>query len=529
MIDPPDAYRFETNSVSEAVYLLYQDNLPYRHVAKVYFISAGLRIFTFILVLCLQYKQKKDGELNSYTLSIFWMVFCVCNFFTSPFFDFIRVYLNDTTDPVMFICGVITFTMIMAQTAFSFFTDPQYSIFWDSERDEFLIQHQPILSRLFFSWVNRIVWHGYRNLFNVDKLDVLSPKMKATYMYEKFQKQWVKEENIAKSLMEDDKMFEARPKKCCQRGPSLFFAITRALWPWMLAAATMEFIYNFISLLPPIILEYLIDFIGNDEPEWHGYIYALMLFLTACFTTLTSIHNLNFLIIASILPRSGLSASIYRKVLRLSSSSRRCYTVGELCNLVSVDAQRIFELIWSVNHVWSCPMRIILVVALLWRYLGVASLAGVVVMIVMMPITAKLASTSHKLQKKQMEWKDSRLRQMGEILNGIKVLKLFAWEIPFMKSVGAIREKEAINLRKLAFVNGSVIFIWIAAPFLIALSCFMTFVLMDDKNILDPSTAFVSLTLFNTLRTNMATIPQVIAEIVQVRLFANTCVLINLL
>ncbi|GIY04194.1 multidrug resistance-associated protein 1 [Caerostris darwini] len=101
----------------------------------------------------------------------------------------------------------------------------------------------------------RIVWHGYRNLFNVDKLDVLNPKMKATYMYEKFQKQWAKEENIAKSLMEDDKTFEARPKKCCQRGPSLFFAITRALWPWMLAAATMEFIYNFISLLPPIILE----------------------------------------------------------------------------------------------------------------------------------------------------------------------------------------------------------------------------------------------------------------------------------
>ncbi|GFT19463.1 multidrug resistance-associated protein 1, partial [Nephila pilipes] len=225
-----------------------------------------------------------------------------------------------------------------------------------------------------------------------------------------------------------------------------------------------------------------------------------------------------FLIIASVYPRTGLQTAIYRKVLRLSSNSRRCYTIGELCNLVSVDAQKIFELIWSMNQTWSCPMRIILLVALLWRYLGIASLAGVVVMLLIMPLTTKLASISHKLQKKEMAWKDSRLRQMSEILNGIKVLKLFAWEIPFMESISNIRKKEAVTLRKLAFINGSIVFLWISALFLIALSSFVTFVLIDEKNVLDPSTAFVSITLFNSLRTNMATIPQLIAELVQVRL-----------
>ncbi|GFT21244.1 hypothetical protein NPIL_646081, partial [Nephila pilipes] len=51
-----------------------------------------------------------------------------------------------------------------------------------------------------------------------------------------------------------------------------------------------------------------------------------------------------------------------------------------------------------MNQTWSCPMRIILLVALLWRYLGIASLAGVVVMLLIMPLTTKLASISHKLQ-----------------------------------------------------------------------------------------------------------------------------------
>ncbi|GBN56929.1 Multidrug resistance-associated protein 1 [Araneus ventricosus] len=202
-------------------------------------------------------------------------------------------------------------------------------------------------------------------------------------------------------------------------------------------------------------------------------------------------------------------------VLKLSNSSRRNYTVGELCNLVGIDSEKIYQQIWSLNSVWSCPMRITLVMALLWQYLGVASLAGVFVMFLILPITTKLASMSHKLQKKQMSWKDSRLRQMGEILNGIKVLKLFAWETAFMGSISSIREKEAITLRKLAFVNGTVAFLWICAPFLVAISCFVTFVLIDEKNVLDPSTAFVSLTLFNTLRTNMAAIPQLVTEIAQ--------------
>ncbi|GBM74838.1 Multidrug resistance-associated protein 1 [Araneus ventricosus] len=504
-------------SVAEAIYLLYEDSLPYRHITKVNYFSVGFRILTFILAIYLQIAQKREGDLNSYTLSLFWILFSLCNFFTSPFYDAISVSLDGFIDPSLFIFGVITFTVLVAEAVLSLFTDPQYNIFWDAEKDEFIMKHQPLLSRLFFSWMNRIIWHGYRNVFEVDKLDVLTPKMRTAYVHQKLQNQWVKEENRAKEMLEEDKTGVTGKKKCCQRGPSLLLAIIKALWPYLLAAAVMEFIYSFIVLLPPILLDYLITYIGNNEPTWHGYVYAFALFLAACFSTLLFVHNQNFLITASIVPRTGVDAAFYRKVLRLSSSSRSRFTVGEICNMVAVDCQWIFELIWSLNSLWSCPMRIILVIALLWQYLGIACLAGVFVMVLIMPISAKLASTSHKLQKRQMGWKDSRLRQMAEILSGIKVLKLFAWEIPFMKSISALREKEAKTLRKLAFVNGSVVFLWICAPFLVAISCFVTYVLIDEKNVLDPSTAFVSLTLFNTLRTNMATIPQLIAQLVQSR------------
>ncbi|GFT36075.1 multidrug resistance-associated protein 1, partial [Nephila pilipes] len=237
---------------AEAVYLLYQENLPYAHIAKVYYLSVSFRLFTFILVMFLQYKQKKEGEMNSYTLSIFWILFSVCNFFTSPFFNALRTNLDDVIDPIVFIFGVITFTMIVAETALSFFTDPQYGLFWDAERDEFLIEHQPLLSRLLFSWPNRLIWYGYRNLFDADNLDPLGPKKRAAYVYQRFYNQWSQEENIAKTLLEDEGTHKS---KCCRREPSLLRAILKAMWPWVLAAAFMEIIYNFISLAPPVILE----------------------------------------------------------------------------------------------------------------------------------------------------------------------------------------------------------------------------------------------------------------------------------
>ncbi|GBM74831.1 hypothetical protein AVEN_179931-1, partial [Araneus ventricosus] len=116
-------------SAAEAVHLLYQDS-----IAKVFFLSVGFRLFTFILAICLQYKQKKDGELNSYTLSLFWILFTVCNFFTSPFFDILRGKLGDITDSATFMFGVLTFIILVAETALSLFTDPQYSVIWDAEK-----------------------------------------------------------------------------------------------------------------------------------------------------------------------------------------------------------------------------------------------------------------------------------------------------------------------------------------------------------------------------------------------------------
>ena len=70
---------------------------------------------------------------------------------------------------------------------------------------------------------------------------------------------------------------------------------------------------------------------------------------------------------------------------------------------------------------WSAPFQIIMCVVFLWQLLGPSVLAGIFVMILLIPLNAFIATKLKALQVKQMKEKDNRVKLMNEILQGIKV------------------------------------------------------------------------------------------------------------
>ncbi|KHJ39803.1 hypothetical protein D918_10171 [Trichuris suis] len=100
---------------------------------------------------------------------------------------------------------------------------------------------------------------------------------------------------------------------------------------------------------------------------------------------------------------------------------------------------------------------------------------------------------------------------MNEVLNGIKALKLHAWEPAFEKKLTDIRKQELHMLRKAAIYGSAVTFTWTAAPPLIAVVSFATFLLSDPSNELTPEVTFVSLSLFNILQLPISLIPLIVA------------------
>ena len=99
--------------------------------------------------------------------------------------------------------------------------------------------------------------------------------------------------------------------------------------------------------------------------------------------------------------------------------------------------------------------------------IGPSVLAGVAVMIIIIPVNGFLASKMKTLQIKQMKYKDERVKLTNEVLGGMKVIKLYAWEPSFEEQILKIRAKEVTQLKYAAYYNAVSSFIWSCAPFLV--------------------------------------------------------------
>lgn len=91
-------------------------------------------------------------------------------------------------------------------------------------------------------------------------------------------------------------------------------------------------------------------------------------------------------------------------------------------------------------------------------------------MIILIPLNGFLASKMRTFQIQQMKYKDERVKMMNEVLSGIKVIKLYAWEPSFEEQILKIRSKEVQVLKKIAYFNAGSSFIWSCAPFLVIIS-----------------------------------------------------------
>lgn len=265
--------------------------------------------------------------------------------------------------------------------------------------------------------------------------------------------------------------------------------------------AIFKFFVDALSFASPLLLGALIDYIDTEGALWKGLLIAFTLF-SVSFTSsiLQGQHGMESYKIGFGI-RTVLISSIYRKALKLSSKAKRNTTVGEIVNLMAVDAHRFFEMIPYLHVAWSGPMVMTLAIILLYQYLGVAVFAGLGVMISVFPLSGFIATRLRDLQTQQMKVKDERVKSMNEILSGMKVLKLYAWEPSFEKLIQEIRVREMVFLRKAALYNAATECIWSLAPFLVSFVSFTTFVYLGNE--LTPQIAFVSMALFNILRMPM--------------------------
>ncbi|CAG7836371.1 unnamed protein product [Allacma fusca] len=272
------------------------------------------------------------------------------------------------------------------------------------------------------------------------------------------------------------------------------------------SALSQLLVPDLLAFVSPQILNLVILFVNGNEEQWKGYFYAALLLVTDLIVCFSQNHHMHLMFMTNLRVKSALMNAVYRKALVISNVARREKTIGEIVNLMSVDVSKVLDVIPYVNYLWSSPMQIVLSVYFLWAILGPSILAGLAVMLFLIPINGIVAGKLRTYQFAQMKSKDERVKLMSEILSGIKILKL---------DVNKIREKEIQSLRFAAYAAAFNDFAWTCSQILITLVTFTTYVLVDEQNVLDARTAFVTLALLNIMSTPLAAFPLIINFAVQ--------------
>ncbi|KAL0617465.1 Multidrug resistance-associated protein 6 [Plecturocebus cupreus] len=122
----------------------------------------------------------------------------------------------------------------------------------------------------------------------------------------------------------------------------------------------------------PKLLSLFLEFIGDPKPPaWKGYLLAVLMFLSACLQTLFEQQSMYRLKVLQMRLRSAITGLVYRKVLALSSGSRKASAVGDVVNLVSVDVQRVTESVLYLNGLWLPLVWIVVCFVYLWQEDGI--------------------------------------------------------------------------------------------------------------------------------------------------------------
>ncbi|XP_042720016.1 multidrug resistance-associated protein 1 isoform X1 [Lagopus leucura] len=505
--------------------------------APFFLISPTVLGITMLLATFLIQHERMKGVQSSGVMMIFWLISLLCA--TVIFRSKIMLALNTDTevDAFRYVTFCTYFILLLVQLILSCFPEKP-PLFSEAVNDpkpcpEFSAS---FLSRITFWWITGLMIQGYRRPLEAKDLWSLNKEDTSEQIVPGLARNWAKEWaktkrqplNMLYSAKKQQKSSDSNGEvteeaealiiKPSQRSSeaSLSKVLYKTFGPYFLMSFLFKAAHDLLMFAGPEILKLLINFVNNKSaPNWQGYFYTGLLFVCSCLQTLILHQYFHICFVTGMRLKTAIVGVIYRKALVITNSARKTSTVGEIVNLMSVDAQRFMDLATYINMIWSAPLQVILALYLLWQNLGPSVLAGVAVMILLVPVNAVMAMKTKTYQVAQMKSKDNRIKLMNEILNGIKVLKLYAWELAFREKVLEIRQKELKVLKKSAYLAAVGTFTWVCAPFLVALSTFAVYVKIDENNVLDAQKAFVSLALFNILRFPLNILPMVISSIVE--------------
>ncbi|KAI4368065.1 hypothetical protein MLD38_016670 [Melastoma candidum] len=413
------------------------------------------------------------------------------------FYLFISSFVSKVLFGVLLFVYVPTLNPYLGYTTVSSEPDqePLSSVGYEAlPGDELLCpeRHVNIFSKIYFAWMTPLMELGYKRPITEKDVWKLDTWDQTHTLIKRFHASWVEEAQKSK--------------------PSLLRAVNSSLGGRFWLGGVFKVGSDLSQFAGPVLLNQLLKSMQRGDPSSIGYIYAFLMFIAVSCGVICDAQYLQNAFRVGFRLRSTVVAAIFRKSLRLTHEGRKRFQLGKITNMMTTDANTLQQVCQQLHNLWSAPFRIMVAMVLLYQQLGVASLLGSLMLVLMIPVQTLIISKMRKLTKEGLQRTDKRVSLMNEILAAMDIVKCYAWEKSLQSRVHAIRNEELSWFRRAQLLSAFNNFILNSIPVVVTVVSFGTFTLLGGD--LTPAIAFTSLSLFAILRFPLNLLPNLLSQVV---------------
>ncbi|KAK1946679.1 Multidrug resistance-associated protein 1 [Phytophthora citrophthora] len=352
-----------------------------------------------------------------------------------------------------------------------------------------------IISQLFLSWVQPLMEQAHKQQLNDEDVWKLCQFMKADNILNKFKLPLMQHKN------------------------SLPKAFVHVFWLQFLLTGITMLVSMLCNLVGPMALNRVVtalsDTSGDEEmllmtaALWVGLVFIAQVIqaLADCYTGLKNE-------VTAIQCICLLKSLLYRKMMKLSASSRKKKSTGELTNMYTADCETLVRTALVVHQMWLIPLQIVVVSYMLVEVLSVAAFAGIAVIVVMLGLNQLVSKKMLTFQREVRRVKDKRMKKVTEAFKAISIIKFNAWEDPITARISSARETELHALLKMRIMTSlSIVLLW-GMPVFISIAAFGTFSVVLHRD-LTPAIVFTSLALFLLIQAPLRGITSIVSMAIQ--------------
>ncbi|GFZ21430.1 multidrug resistance-associated protein 3 [Actinidia rufa] len=337
-------------------------------------------------------------------------------------------------------------------------------------------------SILTFSWMGKLIGLGYKKALDLEDVPQLAgvDSVKGAFP-------------VFRNKLESDSGSGSRITTI-----KLVKALVSATWREILLTAFLALVYTLASYVGPYLIDTFVQYLnGRRAFKNEGYLLVSTFFVAKLIECLAQRHWFFRLQQAGIRARAVLVAMIYNKGLSI---------------FVPIEARAHY---WYMHYPWLVVLQVALALVILYKNLGLASVATLVATVLAMLVNVPLGRLQEKFQDKLMKSKDKRMKGTSEVLRNMRILKLQAWEMKFLSKIIELRNAESRWLRKFMYTNAVTAFVFRGAPTFVSVVTFGACILLGIP--LESGKILSALATFRILQEPIYALPDTISMIAQTK------------